>query len=67
MMSAGKYNALPEARQGDRQTTRSRPAAMVNDQKFRDMEGTLVAAFRQRGMTIVESDRPAFQEAMAPV
>jgi tripartite ATP-independent transporter DctP family solute receptor len=66
MMSAEKYNALPDA---DKAIVNDSFAAggVVNDQKFRDMEGSLVADFRQRGMTIVESDRPAFQEAMAPV
>jgi TRAP-type C4-dicarboxylate transport system substrate-binding protein len=66
MMNAEKYNRLPDA---DKAIVNDSFAAggQVNDQKFRDMEGTLVADFRQRGMTIVESDRPAFQEAMAPV
>ncbi len=66
MMNAGKYNALSDA---DKQIVNDSFAAggQVNDQKFRDMEGSLIADFRQRGMTIVESDRPAFQAAMAPV
>jgi TRAP-type C4-dicarboxylate transport system substrate-binding protein len=66
MMNAEKYNALSDA---DKTAVNEAFAAggQVNDQKFRDMEGSLIADFRQRGMTIVESDRPAFQEAMAPV
>jgi len=66
MMNAEKYNALPDA---DKQIVNESFAAggQVNDQRFRDMESSLIADFRQRGMTIVESDRAAFQTAMAPV
>jgi len=65
-MNARLYNSLPDA---DKEILAASFAegGRVNDQKFREMEGSLIADFRQRGMTIVESDRPAFQQAMAPV
>lgn len=65
-MNAGIWERLPAA---DKEilTASFAEGAKVNDEKFRDMENSLIADFRQRGMTIVESDRPAFQAAMAPV
>jgi TRAP-type C4-dicarboxylate transport system substrate-binding protein len=39
----------------------------LNDKLVSEKEANLVSDFRERGITVIEPDKAAFQEAMKPV
>ncbi|WP_309082800.1 sialic acid TRAP transporter substrate-binding protein SiaP [Chelativorans sp.] len=66
LMSEDTWNALDPA---DQQIVKEafEAGGALNDKTVTEKEESLVKAFRERGITVVEPDKAAFQEAMKPV
>ncbi|MBB2971466.1 sialic acid TRAP transporter substrate-binding protein SiaP [Mesorhizobium sp. RMAD-H1] len=66
LISEDTWNALEPA---DQQIVMEafEAGGAVNNKLVTEKEASLVSAFRERGITVVEPDKAAFQEAMKPV
>jgi tripartite ATP-independent transporter DctP family solute receptor len=66
VVATQSWNAMPEA---DREMLRQaiRAGAEVSDQLVRGGEQSLRGEFEGRGVVFIESDRPAFRRALAPL